>query len=252
MAACSTYDFIISFREQGTLRRGEGQISLHRGQEVDRLAEDAQVYHVFFDAVHISDPLELAFLHQEAGRLSFAVSQLESAYLAQLIFTLLHHIGPEENPVNTLLVHNVIEQIVLTLMVRTDKPQGITVGRPLQSAHETAHRYLSFIKNHVREHKNVSYYCLKLEIPAKALAQATKITYGCTPKELIHRELMRIATEYLVLTTMSVKQIAYTLGFEENNNFSALFKRHTGITPRAFRERATASAVPALEEHVAS
>lgn len=44
--------------------------------------------------------------------------------------------------------------------------------------------------------------------------------------------------------TLSVKEIAYRLGFQESSNFSRVFKRWTGLTPLAYR-----SQMVAIESH---
>lgn len=51
----------------------------------------------------------------------------------------------------------------------------------------------------------------------------------CNTRKLGH------ALVLLTTTNRSISEIAYSLGFEDVNNFSRLFKRHYGISPRNFR-----------------
>lgn len=60
---------------------------------------------------------------------------------------------------------------------------------------------------------------------------------GRTPQEHIHHLLVERAKVQLATTTRSVSEIAYDLGFEYPQNFSKLFKKKTGATPVAFRDR---------------
>ena len=56
----------------------------------------------------------------------------------------------------------------------------------------------------------------------------------------IRREL---AEQYIEQRSLSVTEIAYTLGFSDCSNFSRAFQRWTGCSPTAFRERLAARGV---------
>ena len=45
------------------------------------------------------------------------------------------------------------------------------------------------------------------------------------------------AKRLLHFSTLSVKEIAFQLGFADFGYFGRLFKRHTGITPTEYRQR---------------
>ncbi len=48
---------------------------------------------------------------------------------------------------------------------------------------------------------------------------------------------MAAAVELVLGTRKSITEIALALGFENFGNFSTAFKRHTGMSPEAFRRR---------------
>ncbi len=52
---------------------------------------------------------------------------------------------------------------------------------------------------------------------------------------LLDKERHEQAVHFLRNTDKSVKEIAYTLGFQESSNFSRVFKKWTGLTPLDFR-----------------
>ncbi len=58
---------------------------------------------------------------------------------------------------------------------------------------------------------------------------------GKTTQEHIHYHLLEIAKERLLGSEDSVKEIAYSLGFDYPHYFSSLFKKKVGISPTAFR-----------------
>jgi AraC family transcriptional activator of pobA len=55
--------------------------------------------------------------------------------------------------------------------------------------------------------------------------------------QLIHQRLLLEAKRNLVYTSMTVAQVADSLGFSEAAYFSRFFRRATGLSPRAFRDQ---------------
>jgi AraC-like DNA-binding protein len=63
-----------------------------------------------------------------------------------------------------------------------------------------------------------------------------KYHYGCTP----HQYLMEVriaAAKKLLRTGMPVAEVSYSVGFHSPTSFTGLFKRITGSSPLAFRNK---------------
>ena len=58
---------------------------------------------------------------------------------------------------------------------------------------------------------------------------------GKTTQEHIHYYVLEIAKDRLLGSDESVKEIAYSLGFEYSQYFSSLFKKKVGVSPTEFR-----------------
>ncbi|WP_425092340.1 helix-turn-helix domain-containing protein [Tropicimonas sp. S265A] len=67
-------------------------------------------------------------------------------------------------------------------------------------------------------------------------ARAFKSATGAAPLKFIIAARMDRAKLLLRTTRRSVAEIAYAVGYEDLSRFGQHFKRHTGATPRAFRE----------------
>ncbi|WP_221409122.1 helix-turn-helix domain-containing protein [Reichenbachiella versicolor] len=87
-----------------------------------------------------------------------------------------------------------------------------------------------------RTEKQVSHYADQMAITVKKLNQSTSKTVGKTPKQMIDDRVMLEAKRLLVYTHESVKEIGYSIGFDEPTNFVKYFKKHQGCTPLEFRE----------------
>lgn len=58
---------------------------------------------------------------------------------------------------------------------------------------------------------------------------------GCTPAQFVINRKMTQAMLMLASEPMMVKEVAYTLGYDNLSYFTRLFRRHTGMTPHAYR-----------------
>ena len=96
-------------------------------------------------------------------------------------------------------------------------------------------RYL--LDKQFHKHKSVTKYTEQLHITQKRLNAATIKIMAVTPKQMIDARVVLEAKRLLVHTAASVKEIGYTLGFEEPTNFVKFFKKHQFITPIEFRNR---------------
>ncbi len=98
-------------------------------------------------------------------------------------------------------------------------------------------RLRGLIEEHFREWHKPSHYASALQLSGNALAKLTGRHLFKTPTELIMERLLLEAKRLLHFTTMSVKEIAFHLGFADFGYFGRLFKKHIGITPTEYRAR---------------
>ena len=59
--------------------------------------------------------------------------------------------------------------------------------------------------------------------------------FGVSPLQYINRKKMERAQLMLLTEDMAVKEVAYTLGFNDHSYFIRLFKKLTGRTPQEYR-----------------
>ncbi len=62
-----------------------------------------------------------------------------------------------------------------------------------------------------------------------------KNTYGCSPRSWLMRERMRRAALLLTESSLSVSEIAATIGYDDVYAFSKIFKKYKGKSPRNYR-----------------
>ena len=96
-------------------------------------------------------------------------------------------------------------------------------------------RFRNSIEESFLEHKSVGFYSDQLHITPKRLNQATRAVLDKSPKVLIDDRVLLEAKRLLAHTNESIKQIGFSLGFEEPTNFIKYFRKHTAQTPADFR-----------------
>jgi AraC family transcriptional activator of pobA len=87
-------------------------------------------------------------------------------------------------------------------------------------------------KLHLRTAKD---YADRLSVHVNHLNKVLKENTGKTTTDVISNRIVQEAKILLKQTAWSVSEIAYSLGFEEVAHFSNFFRKHTTLSPVAFR-----------------
>lgn len=96
-------------------------------------------------------------------------------------------------------------------------------------------RYSMLVEEFYREQHQVAFYAARLHKSPKTLANVFAQHNEKSPVAVIHDRIILEARRLLLYSDMSVKEVAYTLGFEDAAHFSNFFKRHLQVSPIAFR-----------------
>ena len=98
-------------------------------------------------------------------------------------------------------------------------------------------KYIAFklaVETHLTEHQDVHTIAEQLAMTTSTLYGVVKSFSGVSPKEWMTNRLMLEAQRKLQYSTLSVKELAYELGFNDPDYFSRLFKKSIGKSVSAF------------------
>lgn len=101
-------------------------------------------------------------------------------------------------------------------------------------------RFRALLDVHVRQHTPVRSYADALGISVGQLSRLCREVLGMSAQDMVNARVMHEAQRELVYSSLSVKQIAAELGFEDEAYFGRFFKKHTGQRPTDFRREARA------------
>ena len=67
---------------------------------------------------------------------------------------------------------------------------------------------------------------------------------GCSVNRYILKEQLEMAKKLLLYPDITVSEIAVRCGYANMSNFSAMFKRETGVSPVEYRKNSDGSSCP--------
>lgn len=95
---------------------------------------------------------------------------------------------------------------------------------------------LELLKTYHKEHHSIDFYSDKMNLSVKTLSKKVKSKLSTSLGKLIREEIISSAKQML-LSGESVKQVSYTLHFEEISHFSSFFKHYVGQSPTNFIDK---------------
>lgn len=98
-------------------------------------------------------------------------------------------------------------------------------------------KFKEMLTTQAKTQHGIKFYADSLFITPKHLISAIRNTSGKTPKEMIDERIIEEAKQYLTHTHYTISHIADLLQFPDLATFSKFFKRHTSLSPSAYRKR---------------
>lgn len=98
-------------------------------------------------------------------------------------------------------------------------------------------KFISLVHTHCAVQRDVGFYAEELCISSRYLSCITKEVGKTTAKSLIDSFLILELKVALHSTDLSLKEIAEKYRFPDQSFFGRFFKKHTGMSPKAFRAK---------------
>ena len=105
-------------------------------------------------------------------------------------------------------------------------------------------RFRLLIETHYLKHWPVARYARRLAVSESSLNRLCQELSGGTAFDVVQQRVLLEARRRLMYVPGSVAMIAEELGFKDPAYFCRFFRRHTGLSPTAFRRRQTDGLVP--------
>ncbi|MCA9929659.1 MAG: helix-turn-helix domain-containing protein, partial [Anaerolineales bacterium] len=131
----------------------------------------------------------------------------------------------------------VLRHLLGMLLIRLERTRRQAAPQPeTLSPHAQIYQsFLTLLDRHFKTETAVHFYAARLHITPRQLSDTIARFAGKTAKQLIQERRMLEARRYLQHTNATVKEIAYTLGFNDPSYFSKAFKQSVGVSPQNFK-----------------
>lgn len=112
----------------------------------------------------------------------------------------------------------------------SDHPSRVGIN-----VNQKADQFMSAVKQHVSQKRNVQEYASMLNISTTSLTQQVKDSFGKTPKQIILDHLLLEVKRIMIFQKYSHKEIAHLLNFDSQNSYNKFIKDQTSLTPSKLR-----------------
>lgn len=96
--------------------------------------------------------------------------------------------------------------------------------------------FIGLLQTSVLVKNSVDFYAEQLHTTPQNLNAVCRKTGNHSASELLSNYIIDEARRLLTYTRKTVSEISFTLGFNDSSHFIKYFKRHTGNTPKTYRE----------------
>ena len=147
--------------------------------------------------------------------------------------------------------YKIVSKMLINQLLYILKREKLDSGlkQNLTRAEQICAEFLLLIEEHYWHKKSVKAYASILGITPKHLSETIKSTLHHSALSYIHIRIIKEIQYLLCFNDMSIKQISYALNFETLSQMGRFFKRHEGMSPKAYRlkNKVTAHAHTQLE-----
>ena len=98
-------------------------------------------------------------------------------------------------------------------------------------------KFSKLVEENYKTHHTVADYADMLAITPKSLSKKIGLLSKDTPNDIIKNRIILESKRLLAHTSLSVKEIAYALNYEDDAYFIRFFTKNTGASPTSFRKQ---------------
>lgn len=130
--------------------------------------------------------------------------------------------------------HNTIEGLILDAYLHVGDLEDEKDEK--QEYVSIVNRYRILLQRDFKISKKVSHYAEILNITNRKLTEMTEFVYGKTAKQIIIEKIQYESEKYIKYSPLSLSEIAFAMGFNDEGNFTNFIKKHSGKKPSDLRE----------------
>jgi AraC-like DNA-binding protein len=138
---------------------------------------------------------------------------------------------------NTEEMLRILLKLIILKSTRIWKQQHLLSENDQQSDVQFLRKFSKLVELHYKTHHTVADYAEMLFLTPKNLSKKIGLLSKDTPNDIIKNRIILESKRLLAHTSMTVKEIAFSLNYEDDAYFIRFFTKNTGISPLSFRKQ---------------
>ncbi|WP_228950823.1 AraC family transcriptional regulator [Mucilaginibacter sp. UR6-1] len=130
---------------------------------------------------------------------------------------------------------DVLQPYLLSLLTEINRAYTPLLTQGNTRPNSLVNKFKELVFTYFRTHKLVTDYAAMLHISANHLNKIIRNATQKSPSVWIDEAIIAEARVLLIQTTLSISEIAHSIGLDDPSYFTRLFKRYEGVTPSAYR-----------------
>ncbi|WP_022824640.1 helix-turn-helix domain-containing protein [Hymenobacter norwichensis] len=130
---------------------------------------------------------------------------------------------------------DILRAYLLALLHELNRAYMAAPVAPQSTALVITNRFKQLVTNSLQSAYSISNYASLLHITPNHLTKSVRSVTGKSPMKWLEESMVLEAKVLLFQSSLSVSEIASEVGVADSSYFSRLFKKHTGVSPLAFR-----------------
>lgn len=159
----------------------------------------------------------------------------QSAEIQRIIREIQMEMNDEDSTTEEML--RILVKMIILKSTRIWKQQHQLADIEQQEDVQFLRKFSKMVEMHYKKLHTVSDYADLLFITPKNLSKKIGLVSKETPNEIIKNRIILESKRLLAHTSMTVKEIAYCLHYEDDAYFIRFFTKNTGISPITFRKQ---------------
>ncbi len=208
-----------------TLRAGEGFL-VTPDHPHEMAADSEDPWHFKWISFRGSDAKrQMKRLGLDEAHLTFSFSFAHR--LEELFDDLLYH-EHEDCDMNTYM------QGIFYILLSYQRKEYLNTLRATTPKSHYAEEAMAYIDRHFREPLRVDDIAASLHISRKYLCTVLEQQIGMSTKDYLLTRRTQVAVDLLLHTDLSISEVATEVGYADYTQFSRMFRKKMGLSPRAF------------------
>lgn len=163
-----------------------------------------------------------------------SLNDSQSQEIKNIINEIKNEMKSEDSSTEEML--RILLKLIILKSTRIWKKQHYLENDDLQTEVNFLRKFSLLVEQHYKTHHKVSDYADMLFMTPKNLGKKISLISKKTPNDIIKDRLILESKRLLFYTSMSVKEIAYNLNYDDDAYFVRFFTKNAGLSPASFRK----------------